>query len=159
MKAWNYTSFYWTALVTAQNYICLLYTLQTHSHLTSIACRKSWGISERSHWFQGLSLSTSSRDDGMSKSPTDEYGTSEHELFSRWRIVFVIGSHLGQWNGSQNCEGAGKQTLAVSGAATPPHFRCCCWAGRPEPVPWTPHHLWSKKHKTSVERYQSAPFL
>lgn len=61
----------------------LVLTLQTHYGLTSMDCRKSWGISERSHWFQGLSLSTSSRDDGISKSPTEEQGARKMNCCSR----------------------------------------------------------------------------
>ena len=37
-----------------------------------MASMKSWGRLERSHWFQELSLSTSSREDGMSKSPAED---------------------------------------------------------------------------------------
>lgn len=51
---------------------------------TSMAWRKSCGISDRSHWFQGLSLSTSSREEGMSKSPGEKKIVSvNHEQKSK----------------------------------------------------------------------------
>lgn len=154
------TTVSFTDLLSASSRLCLVMTMQTHYSLTSMACRKSWGISERSHWFQGLSLSTSSRDDGMSKSPTEEYGARENEPLFPAVHPSVMRAHLGRWNGSQNFGGAGKQTPAVFGAAKQCHVQCCCWwAGRPEPAPWTQHPLWSKYIKTGFNDEDAIFFL
>lgn len=55
-----------------------------------------------------------------------------------------LSSHLGWWNGSRSCEGAGKQTQVVSVAGIQCHFLWCCHqAGTLGQARWTRHPLWS----------------
>lgn len=116
-----------------------------------MAWRKSCGISDRSHWFQGLSLSTSSREEGMSKSPGEEKAISNWgwttETVSMDELLrdLNLRSDLGWWNGSQSYEGAGRRTQAVSEAGTQYRFlRCRRRAGKPRQAPSTQHPLWSE---------------
>lgn len=59
-----------------------------------MAWRKSCAISDRSDWFHELSLSTSSREEGMSKSPEEEEYSSLHQLCPWWDRSIILNSIL-----------------------------------------------------------------
>ena len=59
----------WLTKIARDKHMTVYTYMRVNTIILSRALRKSCGISSRMNWFQTLSLLTSSRDDGRSKSP------------------------------------------------------------------------------------------